>query len=440
MFSKNNLKHILILALGFFWCSAIYLIQQKYLLKYCNKDFVNEIAILYGSISMVLGILLFMFIYKNSKNIKSYYILFSIFAIISSILFFGTNNKILMSICLCTTCLFGTAGFGVGYHFSLLTLNIDREYRGRVFSIGYGIGSILTYLFTLLPCNFYSNITSLILIIPIIVINIILIYINRDIVINSNDTYTKSYKKYFIILSIIVLLMSILSAISTDIVSTHIFNLDGLFANTRIYYCLGLLLAGLLIDKNKEIFDVSTIISFIFSLLSIILLNQNISPNLVIALSYFFIGFFVVFRTLIFVNLFDQKKNAIIICSIGLMYSRIMEGIFAIVQKELVNNCVLLIVIQAILLCLVLWVYLLYYLKGNRTSTNDKLKEIVLRYKLSSQEEKVLNLLVQDLTKKEIADKLYLSVNTIKNHVSNIYKKTGMNKSELKEKCILGTN
>ena len=97
-------------------------------------------------------------------------------------------------------------------------------------------------------------------------------------------------------------------------------------------------------------------------------------------------------------------------------------------KKTLINNYTLLIVIQAILLCLVLWVYLLYYLKSNRTTANDKLNEIVLRYKLSSQEEKVLNLLVQNLTKKEIAENLYLSVNTIKNHVSNIYKKTGMNK------------
>lgn len=428
MFSKNNIKNILILALGFFWCSALYLVQQTYLLKYCNKEFVNLVALLYGSISMALGILIFMIIYKLSKNIKSYYILFNIFAIISSILFFGTDNKTLMSICLCTTCLFGTAGFGVGYHFSLLSLNIEKEYRGRVFSIGYGIGSILTYLFTFLPSSFYKNITCMIIILPIVIINMILVYKSRNIDIESKQIYTSNYKKYFIVLSIIVILMSLLSAISTDIVSTHIFNLDGLFANTRIYYCLGLLLAGFLVDKNKEIFDVSTIISFIFCLLSIILLNQNISPNLVIALSYFFVGFFVVFRTITFVNLFDQKRSMILFSSIGLMYSRIMEGLFVIFQKQLINNYTLLIIIQTILLCFILWVYLLYYLKNNRTSSNDKLKELVIRYKLSSQEEKVLNLLLQDLTKKEIAYKLYLSVNTIKNHVSNIYKKTGMKK------------
>jgi len=114
-----------------------------------------------------------------------------------------------------------------------------------------------------------------------------------------------------------------------------------------------------------------------------------------------------------------------------------MEGILNIFQKELVKNYTLLIVVETLMLCLVLWVYLLYYLKNNRTSSNDKLKEIVLKYKLSNQEEKVLELLIQDLTKKEIASELYLSVNTIKIHVTNIYKKTGMTRAELKEKCIL---
>ena len=437
MFKKINIKHILILALGFFWCSAIYLTQQTYLLNFCDKEFVNMIAILYGSLSMALGILLYMFICKKSKNIKLYYVLFSLFAIISSFVFFGTENKILMSICLCATCLFGTAGFGVGYHFSLLALNIDKEYRGRVFAIGYGLGSILTYLIILLPNKLYGSISSLIIYVPIVILNILLVYRNRDLEIIKNEKYTLSYKKYFISLSIIVLLMSLLSGITTDVVSTHIFNIEGLFANTRIVYCIGLLIAGFLIDKNKEMFDIATLISFVFSLLSIVLLNQDISVNIVINLSYLFVGFFVVFRTLTFVNLYDRKKGSFYLCGIGLMYSRIMEGILVVFQKDLIRNSTLLIVIETLMLCIVLWVYFLYYLKNNRLTSNDRLKEMVLKYKLSNQEEKVLNLLIQDLTKKEIADKLFLSVNTIKIHVTNIYKKTGMTRTELKEKCIL---
>ena len=337
MFSKINLKHILILALGFFWCSAIYLTQQTNMLNYFSKSFVNTIAILYGSISMALEIFLYMLVYKKSKNLKSYYALFSIFAIISSILFFGTNNKILMSVCLCLTCLFGTAGFGVGYHFSLLAFNIEKEYRGRFFAIGYGIGSILTYLLALLPISFYGSIKSLIIYIPIIVLNIVLVFRNKDLIVSKKENYSKSYKKYFLVLSIIVLSMSLLSAISTDVVSTHIFEMKGLFANARIYYCLGLLIAGCLVDKKKEFFDMATLMSFVFSLLAIVLLDKNISTQIVISLTYFFVGFFVVFRTLTFVKLYDQKRGTLYLCGIGLMYSRIMEGLLNIFQKELIN-------------------------------------------------------------------------------------------------------
>ena len=112
-----------------------------------------------------------------------------------------------------------------------------------------------------------------------------------------------------------------------------------------------------------------------------------------------------------------------------------MEGIFVLFEKELIKNYTILIIIETILLCIVLYVYILYYLKVNQTTSNDRLKEIVNKYNLTSQEEKVLGLLVQDLTKKEIADILFLSVNTIKIHVTNIYKKTNMNRKELKEKC-----
>lgn len=112
-----------------------------------------------------------------------------------------------------------------------------------------------------------------------------------------------------------------------------------------------------------------------------------------------------------------------------------MEGLFVLFEKKLINNYTVLIVLETIMLCIVLWVYILYYLKTNQTTANDKFKEIVNKYNLTPQEEKVLGLLVQDLTKKEIADKLFLSVNTIKIHVTNIYKKTSMNRKELKEIC-----
>ena len=68
---KNNIKYILILAIGFFWCSSIYLTQEQYLVNYVSDNYINIVELLFGSIAMALGILLFAIIYYYRKNINS---------------------------------------------------------------------------------------------------------------------------------------------------------------------------------------------------------------------------------------------------------------------------------------------------------------------------------------------------------------------------------
>ena len=438
MFSKNNMKYIAILALGFFWCSSVYLTQEQYLLNYASENFINIVELLFGSIAMALGILIFGIIYRNSKNIKNYYLIFTILALISSILFFLAKNNIVMSILLCLTCIFGTAGFGAGYHFSLLAANVLKEYRGRVFAIGYGLGSIGTYLLILLPESFYCTSYSLTLYIPVILLTLFLVLRNTTIEIIEKEKYSKSFKNNFIKLSVIVLAMSLLSALSTDAISVHTINISGGYGNTRIYYCLGLLIAGFLVDKKKNFFDNITIASFIFSLLAIILLQNNYSIHLIAALSYFFIGFFVLFRTISFINLVDTKKSIVFASAFGLMYSRIMEGLLTLVEDRIITNYTILIITISIVLFIVLFLYLTLYVDLSKTTEEDVIKNIVVKYKLSNQEKKVLTLLVNGKSNQEIADSLYISLYTAKRHVANIYKKTNMNKTELIEKCYLG--
>ena len=83
---------------------------------------------------------------------------------------------------------------------------------------------------------------------------------------------------------------------------------------------------------------------------------------------------------------------------------------------------------KSICLSLVIVLYFLLYFKNNKLSENDAVKNISIKYSLGSQEEKVLNLLIKGLSNQEMADELFVSVNTIRNHVANIYKKTGMKK------------
>ena len=440
MFSKNNIKYILILAIGFFWCSSLYLTQEQYLVNYAETNFINIVELLFGSLSMALGILLFGLLYKHNRNMKMYYIMFMILSIVFMISFFATKNIYLMSICMCLTCLFGTAGFGAGFHFSLIGSNVLKEYRGRVFALGYGLGSIGTYLVVLLPESFYSSIESLILYIPMLLLNLYLVIKYTKLYQIKEEKYTLSFKDYFIRLSIMVLVMALLSALATDVIALNTINISGGYGNTRIYYCLGLLVAGYLADKKNSLFEILTIVSFIFSLLTIILLKDGYSIKLIAGLSYSFVAFFVVYRTISFMSYVDNKKNMMFACAFGLMYSRIMEGLMVLFEDKLISHYTLLIVVFMILLSLVIVLYFLFYYQKNIMSENDAIKNISIKYKLGSQEEKVLALLIQGLSNQEIADTLYVSVNTIRNHIANIYKKTGMKKKELKEKYYYRTN
>ena len=440
MFSKNNIKYIVILALGFFFCSSLYLTQEQYLTNYASTNYINIVELLFGSISMAFGILLFGFLYKKNKNIKMHYIIYMILSIVFSITFFATKNIYLMGVCLCLTCFFGTAGFGAGYHFSLLASNVSREYRGRVFAIGYGLGSIGTYLMILLPESFYSSISSLLLYIPALIICMLIVINKTNLNELKNENRSKTFNKYLIRISIIVLAMSLLSALCTDTISLYTINISGGYGNTRIYYCLGLLISGYLVDKKNDLFGILTIVSFVFSLLGIILLKDNHSIHMIAALSYFFIGFFVLYRTMTFVNVVDNKKSMAYIAAFGLMFSRIMEGLLVLFEDKLIANYTLLIIIITISLSLVIVLYFYLYFQNTKISENDMIKQMAIKYKLGVQEEKVLKLLIQDYSNQEIADELFLSINTIKNHIASIYKKTNMKKKELKEKYYYRTN
>ncbi|MCK0179777.1 helix-turn-helix transcriptional regulator [Flavobacteriaceae bacterium S0862] len=56
-------------------------------------------------------------------------------------------------------------------------------------------------------------------------------------------------------------------------------------------------------------------------------------------------------------------------------------------------------------------------------------------FSLTSQEEKVAELMIADKTNKEIASELFISLNTVKTHIRNLYAKLEVsNRSEFVEK------
>ena len=62
----------------------------------------------------------------------------------------------------------------------------------------------------------------------------------------------------------------------------------------------------------------------------------------------------------------------------------------------------------------------------NGSADGTKNRDNEQDYELTEREKEICSLLVEGLTNKQIADKLYISEGTVKNYISNVYDKTGI--------------
>ncbi|MBE5969699.1 MAG: helix-turn-helix transcriptional regulator [Lachnospiraceae bacterium] len=440
---KNNLKYIAILSISFFYSSYIYLNQSTRIREVASTDHAGLVAVVFGSFSMAVGIFLFTIICKktNVATIRKLYLLFVIISFVSYVFSAFNNNPVFVAVCLCLSSAFATGGFGVGYLFSITALNVKAKYLGRVFTIGYAIGSALVFFASRINIESDFGLLSIIITAVAFFFSVVLAYnsfgsVNDETYAYENGLSVTNIKKYFFFLSILVLFAATLTALTQDFVGYYsLEQTKTWFGDSRIYYSIGLILAGLIYDIKKEIFYICLPVSFIGQLIALLLLNQSISIAVVSAVSYLFIGFFSLFRAAFFIEQGTLNKKLLYLVALGMMFERIVEGSVGLLERTILSNVFVVSIIAAALLIGFMWTYMFYFNKtviGQKSQEKDMLKELSIEYGLSGQEEKVLGYLLKDYTKKEIADEMVLSVNTIKVHVTNIYKKTGLGKSELK--------
>ncbi|MCP5053173.1 MAG: response regulator transcription factor [bacterium] len=56
----------------------------------------------------------------------------------------------------------------------------------------------------------------------------------------------------------------------------------------------------------------------------------------------------------------------------------------------------------------------------------DNLEKLFVKYNISKREREVVHLICEGKTNKQIEDHLFISIQTVKDHVSNIFRKTGV--------------
>lgn len=423
-----------------------------YTCTYRTLDYIAEVdAIFEGyfylmNIPGILAVSLFM---RKNYTTKRMFIAYSVsllsVAAVAFLLFLPLSKSVFILILFLVFILFGCAQ---GAYVFLMVLYAPRASRCLVFGIAAALSVIINALFALIEDGeFVKTSTALVVysVIGIIACVILWFSLNRFLYHEESEEESgeNAEKKTPSVRSSKVFLIACLFIAFSWMIQSlgFYFPYNGglvLGINNevlRITNVLGLLLGGYVNMKDKRISAVSCLIILATPMLYIFLQAQAEATLVVFLLSYFFTGFLSVYRFGIVADMSDSidvKGNRMTwVCTFGLMFGRLGEGIGGLLGIELTDNTTLLLTVTCFVLVIAVALFIFHYsglfvpVPQVVKKHEDTMADFKKSYDLSGREMDVLELLIDDNSNTEIAEKLFISENTVKFHVRNILKKTG---------------
>lgn len=417
---------------------------------YRSSDYFENVDLLYEGYFYLLnipGILLVSLFMKNNYTKKRFVAAysFSLFVTLLSafILFIPMSKALFTVILLISFVLFGCVQ---GSYIFLVVLFIPKSKRCFLFGLAASLSVILNALFSLIGNGeFVQSIYSLIVYLIISVLACCLLYftlykipyeeeqpsLEKD---SSNVTPVWNTKTFIIACLFITMCWMIQSL-------GFFFPINGslvLGINNevlRITNIVGLIVAGYILDRDKKLGSITSLIILATPMLYIFLQANAGITLAVYLLSYLFTGFLSIYRMGIIADLCEKSnssgKSMLWLCTFGLIFGRFGEGFGGIMGIQLSNNTLLLITVTSFILVIAIAFFILHYMglfipvPNVVQNYDDKLTSFKIKYDLSGREMDVVKILLDGHSNAEIADRLYVSENTVRFHVSNILKKTG---------------
>jgi DNA-binding CsgD family transcriptional regulator len=169
------------------------------------------------------------------------------------------------------------------------------------------------------------------------------------------------------------------------------------------------------------------LLSLIIPFISLIMINSNTGIAIIWALNYVFYGFFTVYRVIVMID-YALDKGQYHLIPVGLLAGRLGDALGTTAFIVLKNSYMYQTAISAALYCLTVLIFFRVYNRiytANKTrNKNDLIKAFYKEYAISDREAEVMEMLLKNFNNKEIAEKLFVSVSTVKFHIHNILKKT----------------
>lgn len=395
-----------------------------------------------------IGILFASFFMKGHYTKKRMIIAYS-FSLLSSLaatfLLFLPLSKPIFTMILFL--IFILIGFIQGSYVFLLTLSLPRSNRCMGLGIAASLSVIINAAFSQIKGGtFVQSIYAVItyLIIAVIACGLLIFAYNRLYVPSETaleDTFGSSAhspawnQKAFICTCIFIALSWAIQSLGFYFPFNSSLILGISNESLRLTNILGLLLGGYLINRDKKIGAISCLIILATPMLYIFLQARAGISLLVFMLSYFFTGFLSIYRFGIISDMsdsLDSKGNPLVFyCTFGMIFGRLGEGSGALLGMKFASDPMVLITATCFILVIAIAFFIFHYISlfvpvpQVVQSYNDQKTSFKIKYDLSSREMDVLEFLLEDDSNADIAEKLFVSENTIRFHVSNILKKTG---------------
>lgn len=323
-------------------------------------------------------------------------------------------------------------GLVAGIYLSILSSFVAPKHCGFVFGAAYAIGSVGSYLLsTIGKDNFLCNPSILILYACFVMITIVILLRGKSMqpiekLPNSNACSCSD--SLIIWAGILIILLSLVKNIGFYFPMSDLAESSIHLEFTRIFYAVGLVIAGLINDYNRKWGAVTCVASLIFPFAMLLLNGQVHSRAVLWIISYFFFAFFVTYRVVLFVDI-SMCENCLFLAGVGLLCGRIGDVLGAGLGIALKGNVTILVITSAALFIVTVILFFYFYEKYYKNASESqnetiRIDSLMEQYGLTTREKEVLILILNGNPNSKIADSLFISESTVKFHVKNILKKT----------------
>ncbi|MCR5829692.1 MAG: LuxR C-terminal-related transcriptional regulator [Lachnospiraceae bacterium] len=451
--NKNFIFCCSIIAAVYLLDSLMFFSQMYLLYNYFDANFIAAVSTGWAYLAQGAGLVLFILMYKTGSRIsarRGFQVLLCLIelpVIIISIL--APSGTVLMVMVIILNII---VGIHTGFTFTLASAHVRSSRLGLCYGLAYAVGAFGTWLISSLSEGLMTSYHIIFIDSVLIALIVVVILVYKDALGSDPDGKPDAAdvpalkpgisldsaggKKLLIFLCLVIAIMAPISGIGTNnnLYVEYCREFD-LLAQ-RSFYAVGLIAAGLIFDKNRTIGGVCTVVSLIYPIVLTMIYNESGLVTLVIGMSYLILGFFAVYRAAAFMTVASESRK-LYLAPLGLAIARVCEAVVVLlIYKIGIDQLTSVILVSVLFIPLVLLFFLM--IKGKyelskvtadpqrEPSAEERRAAFAGQYGLTRREEEIAMFLSEGRSNGEIAEILRLSENTVRFHVSNILKKTGM--------------